>query len=364
MFLGVDGGGTSTEAWLAEPGGHVLGRGVSGRVERQGRRAGGGASALEAAIRAAFDDAGLEPAPVDVACLGLAGFDRPDDRAVLTGWADEARVARRLVLVNDGDLVVAAGTPEGWGVGVIAGTGSIAVGRTPDGRTARAGGWGHLIGDEGSAYLFVLDALRLVARRDDGRDPRPAGIGPDPDRDPLTDRLCKAMGVARASQIVTAIYAPDCTRARIAAMAPEVLAACDESPEDAARLLPPAGAALAETVAAVARSLGWPGGPLPLAAAGSFLLSATAPAPGDARRPGRPRLSARLDPRPRARPRRRHPRRARPGRRRVISLSSPRPHGAAVDAVRCDLQTAPSPRSPTRARNQRIVSIARSKVGR
>jgi hypothetical protein len=59
-------------------------------------------------------------------------------------------------------------------------------------------------------------------------------------------------------------------------MAPEVLAACDESPEDAARLLPSAGAALAETVAAVARSLGWPVGPLPLAAAGSFLLSATA----------------------------------------------------------------------------------------
>jgi N-acetylmuramic acid 6-phosphate etherase len=278
MILGVDGGGTSTEAWLAEPGGHVLGRGVSGASNAKAVGLEAARRALEATIRSAFDDAGLEPAPVDVACLGLAGFDRPDDRAVLTGWADEARVARRLVLVNDGDLVVAAGTPEGWGVGVIAGTGSIAVGRTPDGRTARAGGWGHLIGDEGSAYLFVLDALRLVARRDDGRDPRPApaGIGPDPDRDPLTDRLCKAMGVARASQIVSAVYAPDSTRARIAAMAPEVLAACDESPEDAARLLPPAGAALAETVAAVARSLGWPGGPLPLAAAGSFLLSATA----------------------------------------------------------------------------------------
>ena len=196
VLLGVDGGGTSTEAWLAEPG---AGSSAEGRRGRRTPRPSGWRprTALDAAIRAAFDDAGLEPAPVDVACLGLAGFDRPDDRAILTGWADEARLARRLVLVNDGDLVVAAGTPEGWGVGVIAGTGSIAVGRTPDGRTARAGGWGHLIGDEGSAYLFVLDALRLVARRDDGRDPRPAGIGPDPDRDPLTDRLCKAMGVAR-----------------------------------------------------------------------------------------------------------------------------------------------------------------------
>lgn len=270
MLLGVDGGGTSTEAWLAEVGGEVIGRGASGPSNAKAVGMDAARRALDAAIRAAFDDAGLEPASVEAACLGLAGFDRPDDRAILTGWANEARVARRLVLVNDGDLVVAAGTPEGWGVGVIAGTGSIAVGRTPDGRKARAGGWGHLIGDEGSAYVLVLDALRLVARRDDGREPSPTANGPDP----LTARLCRALGVARASQIVTAIYAPESTRARIAAMAPEVLAACDESPEDAARLFRPAGAALAEIVAAVARSLGWPSGPLPLAAAGSFLLSA------------------------------------------------------------------------------------------
>ena len=90
----------------------------------------------------AFDDAHLAPAPVDVACLGLAGFDRPGDRRILAGWAEEARWAHRLVLANDGDLVIAAGTPEGWGIGVIAGTGSIAVGRARNGRTARAGGWG------------------------------------------------------------------------------------------------------------------------------------------------------------------------------------------------------------------------------
>jgi N-acetylglucosamine kinase-like BadF-type ATPase len=270
MLLGVDGGGTSTEAWLAGADGAVLGRGASGPSNAKAVGMEAARRALNVAIRGAFDDAGLEPSPADVACLGLAGFDRPEDRAILTGWADEARIARRLVLVNDGDLVIAAGTPEGWGVGVIAGTGSIAVGRTPDGRTARAGGWGHLIGDEGSAYVFVLDALRLVARRDDGRAPRPAGP------DPLTARLCKALGVTRASQIVTAIYAPESTRARIASLAPEALAACDESPEDAARLLRPAGAALAEIIAAVARSLGWLSGPLPLAAAGSFLLSAEA----------------------------------------------------------------------------------------
>jgi N-acetylglucosamine kinase-like BadF-type ATPase len=225
--------------------------------------------ALDVAIRAAFDDAGLALAPVDAACLGLAGFDRPGDRRILTTWAEEAQWAHRLVTANDGDLVVAAGTPEGWGVGVIAGTGSIAVGRTPDGRTARAGGWGHLIGDEGSAYAVVLNALRLVVRRADGRDPRPPG------RDPLTQRLLAAMGVDQVSQVVTAIYSLDFNRTRMASLAPEVLAACTEASGDGLRLLAPAGAALAEMVAAVARSLGWSPGVLPLAIAGGFLLSAT-----------------------------------------------------------------------------------------
>jgi N-acetylglucosamine kinase-like BadF-type ATPase len=224
--------------------------------------------ALSGAIRAAFDDAHLAPAPVDVACLGLAGFDRPDDRRILAGWAAESHWAHRLVLGNDGDLVIAAGTPEGWGVGVIAGTGSIAVGRAPDGRTARAGGWGHLIGDEGSAYCVVLDALRLVARRADGRDPPAAG------HDPLTARLCAALGVTRPSEIVTALYTQDFDRSRIASLAPEVVAACASCPDTSRRLLSTAGEALAEVVVAVARSLGWLSGALPVGAAGGFLLSA------------------------------------------------------------------------------------------
>ena len=199
-LLGIDGGGTTTEAWLAEPGCHVLGRGTAGPSNAKAVGPEAARQALDTAIRGAFHAAGLTSSPVDVICLGLAGFDRPDDRKILAGWADEAGWARRIVMVNDGDLVIAAGTPEGWGVGVIAGTGSIAVGRAKDGRTARAGGWGHLIGDEGSAYGIVLDALRLVARRADGRAPRPPG------RDPLTERVCTALGVAEASQIVTTIY--------------------------------------------------------------------------------------------------------------------------------------------------------------
>jgi N-acetylglucosamine kinase-like BadF-type ATPase len=270
-LLGVDGGGTSTVAWLAEPGRRILGRGTAGPSNAKAVGLDAARLALDAAIRAAFDDARLAPAPVDVACFGLAGFDRRSDRQILADWAEEAGWARRLVTANDGDLVIAAGTPQGWGIGVIAGTGSIAVGRTADGRTARAGGWGHKIGDEGSAYAVVLDALRLVARRADGREPpHPSG------RDDLTERLCAALNVNDPSEIVTTIYAPEFDRSRMAALAPEVLAACQANSEATEFLLAPAGRALAEMVVAVARSLEFSSNVLPLGAAGSFLLSATA----------------------------------------------------------------------------------------
>jgi N-acetylglucosamine kinase-like BadF-type ATPase len=270
LLLGVDGGGTSTVACLAAPGGRVLARGTAGPSNAKAVGPPAAKQALDRAIAAAFSAAGLAPGPVAVACLGLSGFDRPEDRQLLSQWSAGGRWADRLVLVNDGDLVVAAGTPQGWGVGVVAGTGSIAVGHAPDGRTARAGGWGYLFGDEGSAYAVAVAALRRVARRADGRE------APRTDPDPLTVHLCRALDLPGPGHLISALYAPGFDRARVAALAPAVLEAAAEDPAITREILRPAGSDLAEMVRAVAEALGWDGGGLPLAMAGGFLLSAPA----------------------------------------------------------------------------------------
>ncbi len=168
--LGIDGGGTSTVAWLADDAGNVLGRGRSGPSNAKTVGAPAARAALAEAIGLAFADAGLRPATVGAACLGLAGFDRPDDRRLLEAWNAELGWARRLVLVNDGALVIAAGTPEGWGLGVIAGTGSIAVGRASDGTTARAGGWGPSSATRGAPTPWRWPGCGWCAPR---RRPRP-----------------------------------------------------------------------------------------------------------------------------------------------------------------------------------------------
>lgn len=266
-YLGVDGGGTSTVAWLADLEGRVVGRGASGASNAKAVGPGPARAALDGAIASAFADAGANPGPLRATCLGLAGFDRPEDKDQLTAWMDAQGRGGRLVLVNDGDLVVAAGTPEGWGAGVIAGTGSIAVGRSADGRTTRAGGWGYLFGDEGSGYAVAVAGLRRLARRHDGRSPAPSGP------DPLAEAVCKALDIGGVRDLVSVIYGRGFDRTFFAGLAPAVVAASADDPSIAAEILEPAGVELARMVAAVARNLGWEVGPLPLAMAGGFLLS-------------------------------------------------------------------------------------------
>lgn len=268
LYLGVDGGGTSTVALLGLADGTIAGRGHGGPSNAKAVGTAAARTALEEAIAEAFATAGLWPRAVAVACLGVAGFDRPEDKALLGEWSVSGNWAERLVLVNDGDLVVAAGTPEGWGVGVIAGTGSIAVSRAPDGRKSRAGGWGVTFGDEGSAYAVSVAALRLVARRVDGRDPAPA------DPDPLTESVCRALKIDGPGKIVSAVYAPGVDRTRIAGLVPAVMEAVAKDPALVDLLIKPAARDLGETAAAAARSLGWHSGPLPIGLAGGFLVAA------------------------------------------------------------------------------------------
>ncbi|HWE39345.1 MAG TPA: BadF/BadG/BcrA/BcrD ATPase family protein, partial [Isosphaeraceae bacterium] len=265
LILGMDGGGTDTTTWLADADGTVLGRGRSGPSNIKAVGANAARNALDLSILAAFQDAGVPVGPIEVACLGLAGFDRPRDKEWLRSWASESAWARKLVLHNDGDLVVAS-TPEGWGVGLIAGTGSIAVGRDREGRTSRAGGWGYIISDEGSAFSVSVAALKRVVRRADGRE----AVGPGGDA--LSRRLFEAMGITGTDQLIASVYGEGLDRARLASLAPVVVAAMEDDPQLLAEILHPAAFELAEMAAAVARNLGWRSGHLPLAMAGGFLL--------------------------------------------------------------------------------------------
>ena len=261
LLLGLDGGGSKTLALLADAKGRVVGRGSAGASNYQNIGETAAWAALDTAIAAAFADAGLPPGAVAAVGLGLAGVDRPEDRALFEGWAARRFGGAPVVIANDAELVLAAGTPAGWGIALISGTGSIVFGRSPHGEIARAGGWGHVMGDEGSGYAIGVEALRAVMRGYDGRGQATA----------LTDAVLAHWSLATPTDLVGRVYRESDGTAEIATLAALVDAAAGDGDAVAADILGAAGRELALTVQAVVRRLALPM-PVPCALAGGVII--------------------------------------------------------------------------------------------
>jgi N-acetylglucosamine kinase-like BadF-type ATPase len=164
-FLGVDVGGTKTHALIADENGRVVGFGRSGPGNWEGVGYPGLTRALTEAAGAALDQAGLTVTQIDGAGMGIGGFDWPSERQDHLNAIRPLGLSCPLEIVNDATLGLLAGTSEGWGVSVVAGTGCNARGWSKDHkREGRAVGGG---GDWSSEYAggsdVVIRAMRSVA---------------------------------------------------------------------------------------------------------------------------------------------------------------------------------------------------------
>jgi N-acetylglucosamine kinase-like BadF-type ATPase len=258
-FLGVDGGGSKTLAVVTDTRGRERGRGFAGSSNQEVVGVDRAVAELHAAVARAVASAGAA-LPVRAAWLGLAGVDRPPDRdALLPGLSALAAEVR---ITNDAELALGA-LPRMVGVALIAGTGSIALGRDAAGATARAGGWGHVLGDEGSGYAIGQQALHAAVRAADGRD--------DPTL--LLEQVLAHWHLDAPDQLIGRAYQPF-DKATIAALAPLVLAAARAGDQAARRIVAKAADELALTATTVARALAFTGAPVPLALGGGLLLGA------------------------------------------------------------------------------------------
>lgn len=247
LILGIDGGGTKTIAWLARTGSpdEILGRGFAGPSNQRAIGPHAAMNNLDDAVQSAFDHAGMNRQTVEAACLGLAGADRDSDRSVIETWARDARLARRVRVVNDAVPLLHAGNSDGCGVALIAGTGSLAWGQNSQGQTARSGGWGYLIGDEGSAFAIGRAVLQAATRQADGLGPETCLLGD----------VCRSLEVASTVEIVTAVYSHEIPRAVIAGLAPLAFDAAERLDVVSCRIVTGAASDLAAMVMAVTERL-------------------------------------------------------------------------------------------------------------
>ena len=244
LFLGIDGGGSKTRALLADQTGALLGVGTAPSSNYQSVGWEAATGALQTAITAAMQDAPPHGTIVS-ACFGLAGVDRPADREVYSAWVTRQAFAPRFTIVNDAELVLAAGTPAGWGVALICGTGSICYGRAPDGRTVRAGGWGYLLGDEGSGYDIGVQALRRATQTADGR----------ANARTILDVILEHWKLTEPVELIGYVYRPETTRATIAALGERIATLAGRGDADAQAIMDRAALDLGRLVAAVVHKL-------------------------------------------------------------------------------------------------------------
>jgi glucosamine kinase len=240
IFLGIDGGGTKTSCVIGDEY-SLLGAGTSGgsNVVRVGERQ--ARESLGAAIRQACAAANVNPTQIQRTCVGIAGGALAEISEVVRRLISEF-VSGQIEVVGDMVIAMEAAFGGGPGVIVIAGTGSIAYGRNSKGETARAGGWGFAISDEGSGHWIGRAAVAACMRdHDEERAARSA----------LLENMMKAWSVDSREQLVLIAN----KSADFAALAPAAMFAADAGDATARNVLTQAGAELAILAGIVIRRL-------------------------------------------------------------------------------------------------------------
>ncbi len=258
--VGVDGGGSKTLAVVVDESGNERGRAVAGSSNHTGVGVERAMQSIYGAVEEAARQAGCV-LPLASAWFGLAGVDHRDDYDLLLPYLKP--LARNVRLTNDAELVL-SGLPGAVGIALIAGTGSIALGRDARGTMARSGGWGHIVGDEGSGYDLGRRCLQAVARATDGRGQATM----------LVEMLLKHWRLNDASEMIGKVYnASD--KATVASLAALVFAAANKGDEMACGIVVEAARELALAAMAVKNMLDFGGGQVTLALGGGLLLHET-----------------------------------------------------------------------------------------
>jgi glucosamine kinase len=230
---GSAGGPPSTRALVADANGKILGRGVGGPCDEIGEPAGSQrlAAALEGALSAALADAGLDSRTECASVVaGISGYD-----GTIVGAVPRLRAAR-VRLLHDAPIAL-AGAVDGPGIILIAGTGSVAYGEDGSGRGVRAGGWGYLFGDRGSAFWIARAALEEAMRAFDAARSCPLG-----------EAALRHFEMPDLRALAHSFYTGGLSRTRLAAFAPAVGDAARRGDAAAQAIIEEGGAALAELV--------------------------------------------------------------------------------------------------------------------
>ena len=244
FFIGIDGGGTKTVGILADETGQVHTRVEVGASNYHTVGETQTKVVLADLVSQLLAQANVTLAQCIGSCLGMAGLARAADQKVLGRICGEIGFHRNCILTHDAQIALVDGTGKLEGVIIISGTGSIVYGINSDGTEARSGGWGHLLGDEGSGYAIALCGLRAIARAEDGR-----GAPTQ-----LTHLMLNEIGLQQPGDVIRWVYSA--SKDQVSALAVVVFVAMEDGDLVARRIVQRAAHELVLATQAVIAELG------------------------------------------------------------------------------------------------------------
>lgn len=267
MWLaGIDAGATQTKVWLLRYEGEYLefvGRGLAGPGNLQDVGPDGLVKMIAQGLKQAAIQGGLDDVPtLDAVVVGAAGIGRQDDADRAKAALTQAFPGAKVEAHNDAIVALAGGTLGDPGAVVIAGTGSTAWAYLAGGGWVRTGGWGYLLGDEGSGFAIGLEALRRVTRASDGREEETS----------LTPAILEALGISDVWDLVPLVYGGPVPKQKIAGLAPVVMREAERGDRVAQAVIRQAVSDVAALVAAIRRRAELPT-PCPLVTVGGLFSS-------------------------------------------------------------------------------------------
>jgi N-acetylglucosamine kinase-like BadF-type ATPase len=259
--LGIDGGGTKTRALIADEEGNAYGSGIGGPSNYDDVGTVKAKAGIAEAVQMARQQASLPDEPFASVFLGMAGVVSEKDRAAIHAITRELGLGadENIDIDHDCRIALAGGLSGRPGIVLIAGTGSSCYGQNSGGESWIAGGWGHLISDEGSSYWLGIQAMRCATASYDRRL-----------HSVLKDLVQDHFQLIEMRDLMHRIYVIGMSRAEVASLAPLVIQAAHLKDDVALELLRRGACDLAELVEAVANKLHFTGESCELALAGGL----------------------------------------------------------------------------------------------
>lgn len=248
-IMGIDGGGTKTKLLLTDASGRLI-------FEEEGGPSNINVTGYESVkqvlgemVLRALNKTGAVPSDCLSLCMGATGAGRKTEKEKIKEIFKTLGFECQITITDDATIALYGGLGGKAGIMVISGTGSICLGRNNEGRIYRCGGWGHIIGDEGSGYDIGRNILISIMRGFDGREPQSA----------MTPMVLKHLSLDNPEELVEYVYRRGISKKEIAALAVFADAGCEVKDAAAMKIIERSAEEIHCAVVTVINKLGFTG---------------------------------------------------------------------------------------------------------